>query len=81
MCIIDEIDSVLFLNDNGLHQASKLLPKLKFAVGFTGSDLKEFHIRAAVKVMDGTYVRMVIQDSYKPLPLCHGVDVYNKVSE
>ncbi len=45
--IMDEFDSVLFRGDISLQEASKELPKLDKLIGFSGSELKEFHIKAA----------------------------------
>jgi hypothetical protein len=53
LAIIDEFDSAFFLKENGLRSASKLLPKVGRLIGFSGSDLREFHIRAAVKAIEG----------------------------
>jgi hypothetical protein len=50
-------------------------------IGFTGSELKEFHVKAAERAIGGTMVRMNILNIFKPPPICHGVDVYSKISD
>jgi hypothetical protein len=81
VAIVDEFDSILFSCDNGLEEASRILPNLKKMIGFTGSELKDFHIKAAEKVIGGNLVRLNIANVFKPLGVCHGVDVYSKISD
>jgi hypothetical protein len=50
-------------------------------IGFSGSELKEFHIKAAEKAIGGHIVKMNILNVFKPTPICHGIDVYYKISD
>ncbi len=79
--IVDEFDSILFNGNDSLSGASECLPKLHKLIGFTGSELKEFHLKAAEKAIAATMVRMNILNIFKPQPICHGVDVYSKISD
>ena len=81
VCIFDEIDSALFFEDDGLINGHQILPNLNKMIGFTGSDLKDFHVRAAVKAIEGRYIKMVVEDSFKSPQVCHGVEVLNRVSD
>jgi hypothetical protein len=81
VCIFDEIDSALFFEDDGLIIGHQILPNLNKMIGFTGSDLKDFHVRAAIKAIEGNFIKMVVQDSFKPPQVCHGVEVLNRVSD
>ncbi len=58
-----------------------MLPKLQKLIGFSGSELKEFHIKAAEQAIIGTIVKMNVTNVFKPLPVRHGVDVYSKISD
>ena len=60
---------------------SRLLPNINKIIGLTGSDLQETHIRAATRALDGQYFKMTIQDSFKPHAICHGVEVFNKITD
>jgi hypothetical protein len=50
-------------------------------IGFSGSELKEFHIKAAENAIEGNLLRMNIKNVFKPPPINHGIDVYAKVSD
>jgi hypothetical protein len=50
-------------------------------IGFSGSELKEFHIKAAENAIAGTLLRLNIKNVFKPPPISHGIDVYSKVSD
>ena len=79
--ICDEFDSILFGNDNDVMNATKIFPKLNKLIGFTGSDLREFHVKAAERAIDGTLIKMNVDDVFKPPPLCHAVEVFSKISD
>jgi hypothetical protein len=50
-------------------------------IGFTGSDLKDFHVKAAERAINGSLIRMNILDVFKPPPVCHGIEVFSKISD
>jgi hypothetical protein len=50
-------------------------------IGFSGSELKEFHIKAAENAIAGTLLRLNIKNVFKTPPISHGIDVYSKVSD
>ena len=79
--ICDEVDSLIFGGDDMVQASLQLLPRFKIMIGMTGSDLKEFHVRASVKLIQGAFVRMNVADVFKPPPVCHGVEVFSRVSD
>ena len=79
--ICDEFDSILFWNDNDVVNAAKMFPKLRKLIGFTGSDQIEFHVKAAERAIEGLLIKMNVSDIFKPSPLCHGVEVFSKISD
>jgi hypothetical protein len=79
--ILDEFDSVFFCSENSLKEANEVFPKVQKMIGFTGSELQEFHIKAAEQAIEGSLVRMNITNVFKPTPVCHGIDVYSKISD
>ena len=50
-------------------------------IGFSGSELKEFHIKAAENAIRGNLLRMNIKNVFKPPPVIHGIDIYSRVSD
>jgi hypothetical protein len=50
-------------------------------IGFSGSELKDFHIKAAENAVEGNLIRMNIKNVFKPASICHGIEVYSKVSD
>ncbi len=79
--IVDEFDSALFCSDNSLREANEVFPKVQKVIGFSGSELHEFHVKAAEKAIGGSLIRMNITNVFKPMPVCHGIDVYSKISD
>jgi len=79
--ICDEVDSLIFGADEMVQASLQLFPRFKIMIGMTGSDLKEFHVRASVKLIQGAFVKMNVAEIYKPPPVCHGVEVFSKVSD
>jgi hypothetical protein len=67
--ICDEFDSILFGKENDVLSAALMFPKLRKLIGFTGSDLRDFHVKAAERAIEGTLIRMNIDDVFKPPPL------------
>jgi hypothetical protein len=57
------------------------LHQLKKFIGFTGSELKDIHVKAVEAAIAGDLIRMNVHNVYKPPPSCKGVDVYSKVSD
>jgi len=50
-------------------------------IGFTGSDLIDFHVKAAERLIDGSLLRMNVEDVFKPPPMCHGIEVFSKITD
>ncbi len=50
-------------------------------IGFSGSELKDFHIKAAEHAVGGHLIKMNIKNVFKPPSISHGIDVYAKVSD
>ncbi len=58
-----------------------IFPKISLLFGLSGSDLKDYHIRALEKVTGGQTMKMNVIDLYKPVSANKGADVYSKISE
>ena len=61
--------------------ATKVFPKLRKMIGFTGSDLRDFHVKAAERLIEGSLLRLNVDDVFKPPPLCHGAEVCSKITD
>jgi hypothetical protein len=79
--ICDEFDSLIFGSDENARLAHLFLPQTNYFLGFTGSNLREFHVKAALQALEGNIIKMNVTDYLKPTPVCHGVDVYTKLSD
>lgn len=79
--ICDEFDSIIFGKNETASAAYTIIPNLNFFIGFTGSDLKDIHGKAIQRAICGNLIKMNVDNIFKPLPQCKGVDVYSKISE
>ncbi len=50
-------------------------------IGFTGSDLRDSHAKAIEKVIGGPLIKMNINNIFKPPAICHGVEIFDKISD
>jgi hypothetical protein len=50
-------------------------------IGFTGSDLRDFHVKAAERAIEGSLIRMNVEEVFKPPPICHGIEVLSKITD
>jgi hypothetical protein len=81
LLILDEFDSILFnsLNDTDkIHQGLRLVPLL---IGFSGSDLKDYHLRAAERLTDGNLVQLRIKNGSTHSVVNHGAEVIAKIMD
>jgi hypothetical protein len=60
LVIIDEFDSITFDNRYPINEVTQHSNKIKILVGFTGSQLQEYHVRVIEKVVTGQLLRMSI---------------------
>ena len=65
--ICDEFDLILFGNDNDVLNAAKMFHKLRKLIGFTGSDQREFHVKAAERAIEGLSIKINVSDIFKPI--------------
>ena len=66
--LCDEVDSIIFGSEEMVLASLNLFPKLRLMIGITGSNLKDFHVKNAVRLVDGVFVKMNIADVLKPPP-------------
>ncbi len=58
MLILDEFDSIIFCSSNNLDQIHAGLKNAHLLIGLSGSDLKDYHVRAAERIIAGRLARM-----------------------
>ena len=58
-----------------------MFPLLKKIIGFTGSDLRDFHVKAPERLIHGTILRMNVDEVFQPPTMCHGIELFSKISD
>ncbi len=81
MVVGDEFDQIIFGDLDNTKPALELLPRLVSLIGLSGSDMKDFYIRALEHVMQGQTMHMNITNIFKPEVKNFGVDVFSKITD
>ena len=81
MVVGDEFDQIIFGELDNSKPALELLPRTSTLIGLSGSDMKDFHIRALEQVMQGKTMYMNITNIFKPEVKNFGVDVFPKITD
>jgi archaellum biogenesis ATPase FlaH len=79
--IVDEFDRIIFGDKDHTNSGLELLASINTMIGLSGSDMKDFHVRALEQVMLGQTMKMNITNIYKPEVKNWGVDVFSKISD
>jgi hypothetical protein len=59
----------------------ELFPRFTILFGLSGSDLRDFHIKALEEIIMGRTMKFNVSDIFKPPSVNGGVDVYTKISD
>jgi hypothetical protein len=79
--VVDEFDQIIFGEYDHTKSGQELLARINTLIGLSGSDMKDFHVRALEQVMVGQTVKMNITNIYKPEVKNWGADVFSKISD
>ena len=78
---MDEFDQIIFGECDHSKSGVELLARINTLIGLSGSDMKDFHVRALEQVMLGQTMKMNITNIYKPEVKNWGADVFYKISD